>query len=168
MDNNRLSIHSAHQSPPHTYSRRRMLESIVNATLANSGILLLPNCKSDYPTGPTVPACPGTSIIGDLGKKPEIHIVGLAAGALQVSGRVNNVNPQTANVVIWAFTNMWYVQPTIAEPYTKICEGGTWVSNTHPWIGIVALLTDRGYLPGSVKQYHPSRDPFVLAYDEYH
>jgi hypothetical protein len=72
-----------------------------------------------------------------------------------------------ARVVLWAKTDQWYVQPFIATPYTHVCADGWWTNTTHPWTRMIALVVDRSYVPGSIRQTHPSGDPGVLAWDEY-
>ncbi|MEE8289111.1 MAG: hypothetical protein V3R25_06835, partial [Nitrosomonadaceae bacterium] len=103
----------------------------------------------------------------DLNLAPEIQILGLQPGDRTVRGNANNINAEVTWVVLWAKTDIWYVQPLNAQPYTEICEDGSWENWTHPWNRIVALLVDSTYVPGSTRREHPSSDPGVLAWDEY-
>jgi hypothetical protein len=112
------------------------------------------------------PVCPG-NIIGDLNQPATISIVGLVPGAGSVRGFANNINAQETKVVLWALTNMWYVQPWIAAPYTRVCGDGSWSNSTHPWQRLVALLVNSTYVPGSTRTSHPSIDPGVIAWTEY-
>jgi hypothetical protein len=111
--------------------------------------------------------CPGDNVVGDAGLDPEIGIVGLTAGSGRVSGTVNNVDLGGARVVLWAKTDLWYVQPYINQPFTLICGDASWSNTTHAWARMAALLVDGTYVPGSPRDYHPSLDAGVLAWDEY-
>lgn len=106
--------------------------------------------------GPPPPACPDV-----------ISIIDLAPGDDIVSGIVDVPNPGQYRVVLWARTNMWYIQPTTADPYTVIQGDGTWSNYTNPWDRIVALLVDSTYVPNSTREYHPASDPGVIGWDEY-
>lgn len=110
--------------------------------------------------------CPG-GIIGDLNLLPEIQIVGLELGIRTIRGIANNIDASVVRVVLWAKTDIWYVQPLIVSPYTTICADGSWQNWTHPWSRMVALLVDTTYIPGSIRLEHPSSDPGVIAWDEY-
>ena len=101
------------------------------------------------------------------GCAPSISIVGLEPNDDTVNGTASVSDTSKTKVVLWAKTDRWYVQPTIAEPYTIIQSDGTWSNFTHPWDRIVALLVDSSYVPGSTRDYHPSVDPGVLCWDEY-
>ncbi len=96
-----------------------------------------------------------------------IEIIDLQPNDDMVSGTANVSDTSKTKIVLWAKTDRWYVQPSIAEPYTIIQSDGTWSSFTYPWDRIVALLVDSSYVPGSIRDYHPSLDPGVLCWDEY-
>jgi hypothetical protein len=110
--------------------------------------------------------CPG-GIIGDLNLPPEIQIIGLEPGHNIIHGIANNIDASKIRVVMWARTDIWYVQPYIARPYTEICADGSWKNSTHPWTRMVVLLVDSTYIPGATRNYHPASDTGVLAWDEY-
>lgn len=113
-----------------------------------------------------VARCPG-NIIGDLSKPPEIGFTNISDGAGRIYGWAKNVDASKTKVVLWALTNMWYVQPYITSPYTSICGDGNWTNVTHSWRRMVALLVDGSYQPGSTRITHPGLDPGVLAWVEY-
>nr|NIT55330.1 hypothetical protein [Fodinibius sp.]NIY23914.1 hypothetical protein [Fodinibius sp.] len=96
-----------------------------------------------------------------------IKIVNLQPGDNTVSGTANITDTTMFRVVLWAKTDRWYVQPSIANPYTTIQSDGTWSNSTYPWDQMVALLVDLSYVPGSIRDYHPSMDPGVICWDEY-
>lgn len=110
--------------------------------------------------------CTG-QIIGDLNHPPEIDFVDLDPGDRTIYGVANNVDASQIRVVLWALTNIWYVQPLIAAPYTTICDNGSWSNWTHPWQTMVAVLVDQTYVPGSVRYTHPGFEQGVLAFAQY-
>ena len=112
--------------------------------------------------------CPGTAVIGDLSKPPEIFLDSISANGSMLYGRVNNVDPRNCMVTEFALTNIWYVQPYANAPYTPICQNGTWSCYTHPWKRLTILLVDTSkYISDSGRYTHPALEPGVLAWVEY-
>jgi hypothetical protein len=96
-----------------------------------------------------------------------IKIVNLQPGDGIVNGTANILDTTLYRVVLWAKTDRWYVQPSVANPYTIVQSDGNWSNSTYPWDRMVALLVDLSYSPGSTRDYHPSMDPGVICWDEY-
>ncbi len=96
-----------------------------------------------------------------------INIVNLQPGDNTVNGTANITDTTLYRVVLWAKTDRWYVQPSIANPYTVVQSDGSWSNSTYPWDRMVALLVDLSYVPGSIRDYHPTMDPGVVCWDEY-
>ncbi|MFC1475003.1 hypothetical protein ACFLQG_00005 [Candidatus Zixiibacteriota bacterium] len=106
--------------------------------------------------GPAPDACPFS-----------IKIINLQYNDNIVNGTVNVPDITNFKVVLWAKTDRWYVQPSVANPYTYIQSDGTWSNSTYPWDRMIALLVDPSYIPESIKDYHPSLDQGVGNWDEY-
>src|ERR1700761_6979279 len=49
-----------------------------------------------------------------------------------IGGAAKGDNLSDCKVVVYAHTDTWYVQPTIASPYTVIGSSGNWKTSTHP------------------------------------
>jgi hypothetical protein len=64
-----------------------------------------------------------------------------------VTGIVTGVDPAQYKVVIYAFGDKWYVQPTVASPLTDIGSDGKWESQSHGGTKFVALLVKPSYQP---------------------
>jgi len=96
-----------------------------------------------------------------------IFIDNLEPGDAIVRGHTRAADPSRYRVVIWAKTDRWYVQPSVAEPYTVIQSDGTFENTINPWTRIAVLLVDSSYVPEPVIEHHPSSDPGVVAWDEY-
>jgi hypothetical protein len=106
-------------------------------------------------------------LVGNLRRPPEIEFVGLQPGATDISGVANNVDVNVHQVVLWAKTNVWYVQPLSNDPYTPIEHNGTWSNWTHQWDRMVALVVDQDYEPTAQRFDHPASDIGVRAWTEY-
>lgn len=109
-----------------------------------------------FRSGSPPPACPKL-----------IEIVGLQPGDNIIHGMADIPDTALYKVVLWAKTNVWYVQPTTIDPFTIVQSDGSWSNTTNPWDRMVALLVDTSYQVVSPRLYHPSEDPGVIAYDEY-
>jgi len=114
-------------------------------------------------TSPVLADCHG-GFVGDPEAPPAIEI--LEAGPGRIAGRANNIDTGQMRVVLWALTNHWYVQPTVAQPHTFICRDGTWQNNTNRWFRMVALLVDPEiYNPAPGTRFdHPAFESGVLAW----
>ena len=111
--------------------------------------------------------CPGV-LVGNPADEPSIEIMAASnTGDRRIVGKANNLDASKVTVVLFAKTDMWYVQPLVASPYTSVCSDGSWENWSHPWSTVVALLVDESYSPGATRTYHPSTDSGVLAWDEY-
>jgi hypothetical protein len=111
--------------------------------------------------------CPGDTV-GDLNQPPFVRITQAEAG--RISGVAGNLYAKRVKVVLYALTNIWYIQPYAdARKFTNVCGDGTWSNVTHAWKRMVALLVDTSVnpSPGSVTYDHPAYQPGVLAWDEY-
>ena len=109
-----------------------------------------------FNNGPAPPPCPAL-----------IQIVNLNPGDNVVNGTTSISTPWLYKVVLYAKTDKWYVQPSVSNPLTTIQGDGSWSNSTYPWDRMLALLVDLTYVPQATKEYHPSVDPGVVAYDEY-
>lgn len=108
--------------------------------------------------------CSSTGFIGDPSEPPRIEIT--VAESAHIEGTAANIDNGEIRVVLWAKTNIWYVQPFTAAKFTSICLDGSWENFTHPWNSIVALLVDRTYDPPDTQTTHPSSAAGVLAFDQ--
>lgn len=96
-----------------------------------------------------------------------IEIVDLNPGDNTVHGTAIVSDTATKRVVLWAKTDRWYVQPSTINPFTIVQGDSTWSNSTYPWDRMVALLVETNYVPGDIRDYHPSLDPGVICWDEY-
>jgi hypothetical protein len=87
---------------------------------------------------------------------PSIRITGIppydAEGgtnsSTRIAGEVSGVTPDDFAVVIYSLTKKtWYVQPTDAQPRTKIQPDGTWSAEIHGGIKYAALLVSPSFSP---------------------
>ena len=70
-------------------------------------------------------------------------------GSGEITGKVSGVNPKDYNVVVYAYGDKWYVQPTKEndEEMTEIKKDLTWSNTTHGGIEYAALLVKPTFKP---------------------
>jgi hypothetical protein len=85
--------------------------------------------------------------VGDLSQKPKITFDSPGVYANTIFGHASNIDVSKVRVVIYVYTNTWYIEPCYGE-FTNICSDGSWSSPTCnsnssvPWTAIQALLVD--------------------------
>jgi hypothetical protein len=89
----------------------------------------------------------------DLPRKPSLQLtrVPLAnpGGPEQldyIEGRVSDARPDQ-QIVLYAQSDIWYIQPFANRPFTKIQADSTWKNSTHLGTRYAALLVEPGYHP---------------------
>jgi signal transduction histidine kinase len=87
--------------------------------------------------------------------KPAIHLTSIPktdkGGVLEldtISGRVMNARSDQ-QIVLYARSGVWYVQPWADQPFTKIRPDSTWTNTTHLGTEYAALLVEPSYVPVS-------------------
>ncbi len=79
-----------------------------------------------------------------------------------IEGRVFDARPGQ-QIVLFARSGAWWVQPLTDQPYTKIQPDSTWRNSTHPGTQYAALLVDPGYHPPAITIVLPSAGGAVTA-----
>jgi PAS domain S-box-containing protein len=79
-----------------------------------------------------------------------------------IEGRVFGARPGQ-QIVLFARSGAWWVQPLAEQPYTKIQPDSTWRNSTHPGTQYAALLVDPGYHPPAITIVLPSAGGGVAA-----
>lgn len=79
-----------------------------------------------------------------------------------IGGKVQNVN-NGDQVVLYAHSGMWWLQPLTDQPYTRIKQDRTWNNVTHLGSDYAALLVEPGYQPASKLTALPPIGGGVLA-----
>jgi hypothetical protein len=80
-----------------------------------------------------------------------------------IAGRVIGAR-SGQQIVIYARSGAWWVQPTVASPFTPIRNDSTWSTETHLGYEYAVLLVDPGYSPPPTMDTTPSEGgPIVLA-----
>jgi hypothetical protein len=103
------------------------------------------------------PAKPGITIT-------EMPNSGPGEGPLEpISGKVSGVKPDECKVVIYAYGDMWYVQPYANEPYTEIGKDLTWHGQSRGGYQFAALLVKPSFKPAATLRALPKVGGDVLA-----
>jgi hypothetical protein len=79
-----------------------------------------------------------------------------------IEGRATNAKPDQ-QVVLYALSGVWWVQPFANRPFTKIQADSTWKNSTHLGTEYAALLVESGYHPESKIETLPKEGNGVLA-----
>ena len=79
-----------------------------------------------------------------------------------IEGRVAGGRPGQ-QIVLYAKSGTWWVQPLADEPYTRIRPEATWTNSTHVGTDYAALLVEPGYRPAATTDTLPAPGGGVLA-----
>ncbi len=79
-----------------------------------------------------------------------------------LSGRVTGARPGQ-QIVVYAKSGPWWVQPWPDQPYTAIHSDSTWSLSTHLGFEYAALLVAPGYQPPATMDVAPTPGPGILA-----
>jgi hypothetical protein len=80
-----------------------------------------------------------------------------------IEGTVTGVTGTDYKVVIYAYGDKWYVQPTVAAPLTDIDEEGKWETKTHGGLEYAALLVKPSFKPSATLEILPKVGGDVIA-----
>jgi hypothetical protein len=79
-----------------------------------------------------------------------------------IQGRSSNTSPGQ-QVVLYARSGVWWIQPFADHPFTKIQPDSTWKNSTHLGTEYAALLVNPGYQPASKLASLPGEGGGVVA-----
>lgn len=107
------------------------------------------------------------------GGKPSLNLRSNSAGFLgrqrvvQTSsalskGRVIGARPGQ-QIVLYAKSGTWWVQPVVGEPFTEMRPDATWTNSTHLGTQYAALLVEPGFRPTTRLKELPTRGDGVAA-----
>ena len=101
--------------------------------------------------------------------KPKIQITEVpprGAGPYRVeriAGTVSGVNSKECKVIVFAYTNTWYVQPYIEASDIEIRDSNTWQTDTHLGSQYAALVVKNSYKPPTTTGRLPELGEPILA-----
>ncbi len=105
----------------------------------------------------------------DLPPKPSLRLtrvpVANPGGPEQldyIEGRVADSRPGQ-QIVLYAHSGVWWIQPLANRPFTKIQADSTWKNSTHLGTEYAALLVEPGYHPESKVATLPKEGNGVIA-----
>ena len=79
-----------------------------------------------------------------------------------ITGRVTGGHAGQ-QIVLYAKSGRWWLQPLVDEPFTKIQADSQWVNSIHLGTDYAALLVDAGYLPPATVDELPPVGKMVAA-----
>jgi len=111
--------------------------------------LLFVGCKSQIKPAIAITQVPPASLGGPSQMEP-------------IAGSVTNAKPGD-QVILYARSGVWWLQPLTDQPYTKVQVDSTWKNLTHLGSEYAALLVEPGYKPASKAITLPTEGNGVLA-----
>jgi hypothetical protein len=111
--------------------------------------MLLAGCKSQIKPAIAITQVPSASLGGPSQMEP-------------ITGSVTNAKPGD-QVILYARSGVWWLQPLTDQPYTKIQTDSTWKNLTHLGSEYAALLVEPDYKPATKALTLPSEGNGVLA-----
>ncbi len=84
-----------------------------------------------------------------------------------IEGRVTGARPRQ-QLVLYAKSGPWWIQPDTAAPFTSVHPDSTWKARTHPGTSYAALLVNEGYRPAFKAETLPEKGGPVLALASVH
>lgn len=79
-----------------------------------------------------------------------------------IEGRVTAGNPQL-QLVLYAKSGKWWVQPTVGEPFTALRPDSTWTNSTHLGSDYAALLVQPGFHPATTLDELPASGGQIVS-----
>jgi hypothetical protein len=101
-----------------------------------------------------------------ISKVPPYDPVGGPIRKELIAGKVLGAGLENYSIVIYSFTNVWYVQPTTAEPRTPIDSNGNWEADIQTGTRYAILLVPRDYQPPDKTSHRPTLMSGVVASQE--
>jgi hypothetical protein len=92
-----------------------------------------------------------------------VAAVGGSYRVAPIAGRVLGASPDQRIVVYAKSGSVWWVQPVVAEPFTKIAADSTWSNTIHLGLEYAALLVDQRFRPPATMESLPTRGGAVAA-----
>jgi hypothetical protein len=80
-----------------------------------------------------------------------------------ICGKTTGADLVSAQVIVYAHTNRWYVEPYTDSPKTGINPDGTWCTFTHLGYSYAALLVRPTFTPAATAEVLPTVGGDVLA-----
>ncbi|MEN3333755.1 MAG: hypothetical protein V7641_3120 [Blastocatellia bacterium] len=79
-----------------------------------------------------------------------------------IQGRVTGARPGQ-QIVLYARTGTWWIQPLSNAPFTKIQPNSNWINSTHLGAEYAALLVEPGYRPQAMLEALPNLGGEIAA-----
>jgi hypothetical protein len=119
------------------------------------------------PTATPVPRPPGKPPVGAQRASIEITTPPPAGegptSSGTIAGRTSNALPDRHRVVIYAFTNKWWVQPTVTKPFTALDTDGRFHAQIQLGYRYAALLVEGDFQPPPTLEDLPVTSGPILA-----
>lgn len=72
-----------------------------------------------------------------------------------IAGVVSALKPEKCKLAVFAYSDMWYIQPSAQAPLTPVEADGTWRTRTHFGSRYAVLVVEPGYRPPAKSEWTP-------------
>jgi signal transduction histidine kinase len=134
------------------------LETPATSNIWRTNLLIIVCC---IPLSGCLPKPAGVEPSIEFSDIPPVDEGGTGKTAV-IAGRVNGARAGQ-QIVLFARSGAWYVQPFTDQPFTKIRPDSTWSNSTHLGTEYAALLVEPGYRPPATTDVIPNKGGGVIA-----
>lgn len=121
------------------------------AALSFVCLSLFVGCRSQHASGPDIEFTRVPSSVEGGPDKMDI-----------IEGRVTTADPKL-QLVLYARSGKWWIQPLVEEPFTNIRPDSTWTNSTHLGTEYAAMLVRAGFRPATALDEMPARGGNIVA-----
>jgi hypothetical protein len=129
-----------------------ILLSIIGLLTAATSFLIGP--KSSQRARITITQVPPNDPVGDRDSRADI------------AGKVLEARPEEYRIVIYSFTDLWYVQPTTEHSKIEIKPDGTWSAEIQTGSKYTILLVPPNFQPPHKTNTRPAKLEGIVTYEE--
>lgn len=99
---------------------------------------------------------------------PRVMVVEPSETLNRISGKITGIlNPRRFKLVLYAYTNQWYVQPFEQQPFTEVHANGAFSGMTHEGERYAILVVRPEFAPPTSVPSLPTTDDEVIAAFEF-
>jgi hypothetical protein len=142
------------------------VEVLRGRDVAAHGQIVLHIVESSASVQPVQPPQPSPTVSVSINEIPRYDAFGGPIETSRIAGEVRGARAPEYRVILYSFTDHWYIQPEVAHPYTLIDANGRWAANVHLGSRYAALVVRSDYQPTARTGELPRPGDDVLAVTE--
>jgi hypothetical protein len=123
------------------------VEVLQGGAVAANGQIVLHIVESSASVQAAQQPQPSPTVSVSINEIPRYDAVGGPIETSRIAGEVRGARPPEYRIILYSFTDHWYLQPEVAHPYTVIDANGRWAANIHLGSRYAALVVRGDYQP---------------------